>query len=218
VEPLGGRLGAVCTGRASGISRQAVKWGCACEWGGWGRLSEEGAGQKNPDWREGPWGRAAEAARTEVHQRATSPAQNGEPTREAGSRKDGGKPSDAREAPNGKALSEIPALKPYWGKPAVGNFREGNRNVGMIRSPRRAIALPDRGGRHCQDDRRGEHAESAVPEPAQAPALATTCEYLSMRKAVWSDERLMNRENQSRQTGLPKTDPLLGSAVVTLAS
>jgi putative hemolysin len=43
----------------------------------------------------------------------------------------------------GQALSEKPALKPYWGKPAVRNFREGNGNVGIIRSPLRAFALPD---------------------------------------------------------------------------
>ncbi len=35
------------------------------------------------------------------------------------------------------------ALKPYWGKPAVRNFREGDGNVGIIRSPISAIALPD---------------------------------------------------------------------------
>jgi len=40
-------------------------------------------------------------------------------------------------------LSDIPALKPYRGKPAVRNFREGNGNVGIMRSPLRAIALPD---------------------------------------------------------------------------
>jgi hypothetical protein len=50
-----------------------MKSGCACEWGGWGRLSVDGSGQKNPDRSEGPWGRAAEAARTEVLQRAPSP-------------------------------------------------------------------------------------------------------------------------------------------------
>jgi hypothetical protein len=44
----------------------------------------------------------------------------------------------------GKASSEIPALKPYRGKPAVRNFRGGNGNVGIIRSPVRAIALPDK--------------------------------------------------------------------------
>jgi hypothetical protein len=34
------------------------------------------------------------------------------------------------------------ALKPYWGKPAVRNFREGDGDVGIIRSPVRAITLP----------------------------------------------------------------------------
>ncbi len=43
----------------------------------------------------------------------------------------------------GQASSDIPALKPYWGKPAVRNFRGGDGNVGIIRSPVRAIALPD---------------------------------------------------------------------------
>ena len=72
VEPLGGRLGVMCTAKASHISRSAVKSGCACEWGGWGRLSVDGSRQKNSDRSEGPWGRAAEAVRTEVLQRATS--------------------------------------------------------------------------------------------------------------------------------------------------
>ena len=43
----------------------------------------------------------------------------------------------------GKAPSDSPALKPYRGKPAVRNFRGGDGNVGIIRSPVRAIALPD---------------------------------------------------------------------------
>src|SRR5579864_4023189 len=42
------------------------------------------------------------------------------------------------EGPRGK-----PALKPYWGKPAVRNFREDDGNVGIIRSPVRAFVLPD---------------------------------------------------------------------------
>jgi hypothetical protein len=71
------------------------------------------------------------------------PAQNGEPAYAAGSAKDGGKPSDTWAVSLGQALSEQPALKPYWGKPTVRNFREGNGNVGIMRSPLRAIALPD---------------------------------------------------------------------------
>jgi hypothetical protein len=108
-----------------------------------GAASEDGPGQKNPDGSEGPWGRAAEAARTEVLQRATSPGTERGSDEEAGSTKDGGKPTGARDAPSGKALSDTPALKPYWGKPAVRNFREGYGNVGIIRSPLRAMALPD---------------------------------------------------------------------------
>src|SRR5664280_1003711 len=63
----------MCTAKASGISRESVKSGCAREWGGWGRLSEDGPGQHNPDRSEGPWGRVAEATRTEVHQRSAFP-------------------------------------------------------------------------------------------------------------------------------------------------
>jgi hypothetical protein len=55
-EPLVGRLGAPGTAKASRISRHAVKSRCACEWGGWGRLSEDGPGQNNSDPSEGPWG------------------------------------------------------------------------------------------------------------------------------------------------------------------
>ena len=144
MEPLGGRLGAVCTAKASGISRSAAKSGCACEWGGWGRLSVDGPRQKNSDRSEGPWGRAAEAVRTEVLQRATSPdTERGTDVCSGECAKDGGKPSDTWAVSHGQALSETPALKPYWAKPAVRNFREGNGNVGIIRSPLRAIALPD---------------------------------------------------------------------------
>src|SRR6478736_3716979 len=45
------------TAKASRISRHAVKSRCACERGGWGRLSDDGPGHYNPDPSEGPWGR-----------------------------------------------------------------------------------------------------------------------------------------------------------------
>ena len=152
----------ICTAKASCISRYAVKSGCACEWGGWGRLSVDGPGQHNPDRSEGPWGRAAEAARTEVLQRAASSRhRTGIPTREAGSTKDRGQPIDVRTTPNGKALSDIPALKPYRGKPAVRNFREDDGNVGIIRSPLRAIVLPDR--RSARTDLCGGRSAMVVP-------------------------------------------------------
>jgi hypothetical protein len=45
------------TAKASRISRRAVKSRCACEWGGWGRLSDDGLGQHNPALSEDPRGR-----------------------------------------------------------------------------------------------------------------------------------------------------------------
>jgi hypothetical protein len=46
------------TPKVSRISRETVKSRCAREWGGWGRLSQDGSGQHNPDRSVGPWGRA----------------------------------------------------------------------------------------------------------------------------------------------------------------
>jgi hypothetical protein len=43
----------------------------------------------------------------------------------------------------GRPCLKTPALEPYWGKPAVRNLRGDNGNVGIIRSPVRAIVLPD---------------------------------------------------------------------------
>jgi hypothetical protein len=74
---------------------------------------------------------------------------------EAESTKDDGKPMV------GQASSDIPALKPYWGKPAVRNFRGGDGNVGIIRSPVRAIALPD--NRHEVEDERALQERSSDP-------------------------------------------------------
>jgi hypothetical protein len=63
-DPLVGRLGAEIgrTAKAARISRIAVKSSCACKWGAWDQISDDGPGQHNPDRSEGPWGKAAPAA------------------------------------------------------------------------------------------------------------------------------------------------------------
>jgi len=131
------------TAKASRINRSAAKSGCAYEWGGWDQLSDDGPGQHNPDRSEGPWGRAAEAAQTEVCKGVASPdtVQGTDATRDA---HEGRKQTVRREqlAVDGKAPSDIPALKPYRGKPALRNFRGDGGNVGIIRSPVRATLLP----------------------------------------------------------------------------
>jgi hypothetical protein len=55
-EPLAGRRVRSRTAKAARISRHAAKSRCAGEWGGWGRLSEDGLGQHNPVSSEDPWG------------------------------------------------------------------------------------------------------------------------------------------------------------------
>jgi hypothetical protein len=77
----------------------------------------------------------------------------------AASTKDEGKPG------NGEGLARYPAFKPYRGKPAVRNFRGGDGNVGIIRSPVRAIALPDN-RQEAEDEKslRGRSSEPLGPE------------------------------------------------------
>src|SRR6516225_210597 len=65
---------------------------------------------------------------------------------------------DLTSGSSGQAWSEKLALKPYWGKPTVRNFRGGGGNVGIIRSPNRATALPD----PYQSPRNGH---VAIPHP-----------------------------------------------------
>jgi hypothetical protein len=61
------------TAKAVRISRHAVKSRCACEWDGWGRVSEDGSGQNNPNPSEDPWGRATMVACTAVCDRIQAP-------------------------------------------------------------------------------------------------------------------------------------------------
>ncbi len=44
------------TAKTPRINRHAAKSRCAREWGGWGRVSDDGPGHYNPDPSEGPWG------------------------------------------------------------------------------------------------------------------------------------------------------------------
>jgi hypothetical protein len=137
------------TARALRISRLAVKSRCACEWGGWGRLSDDGPGQNNPDPSEGPWGGGRPSTRrcsieSSTRRRAGS-------SRATTSCTKGGRKPDVgwcmpgaglSQQPAGKAPPEMPAFQPYWGKPAVRNERGDRGDVGIIRSPVRASIPP----------------------------------------------------------------------------
>src|SRR6516164_7241915 len=144
------------TAKASRISRYAVKSRCARRWGGWGRLSDDGARQHNSGESEDPWGGglpnlhggARSSARPDtardyrcrsgVRERRT---QTADESVYAGSR--------LKLVICGKVPPYMPAFQPYRGKPAVRNDRGDRGNVGIIRSPVRASILPDCGGREA---------------------------------------------------------------------
>ena len=139
------------TAKALRISRHAVKSRCAREWGGWGRLSDDGSRQHNSNRSEDPWGgglphlhggarsrRSPDTVRDyrgrfDVHERQT---QTEHQSVYAGSRL-------KLVGASGRCCSDMPAFQPYWGKPAVRNDRGDRGNVGIIRSPVRASILPD---------------------------------------------------------------------------
>ena len=114
------------TARASGISRKSVKSGCAQEWGGWGRLSEDGPGQHNLVRSEGPWGKAEDRLHGSARKHIVPDTEQGT---HGESREHEGQMANQF---TGQALSDSPALKPYRGKPAVRNFRGGYGNGGII--------------------------------------------------------------------------------------
>jgi len=101
------------TARASGISRKAAKSGCAHEWGGWGRLSEDGPRQHNSDRSEGPWGRAEDRLHGGAPKHIAPDTEQG--IAMVAEEHEGRRQTDVI----GKASSDSPALKPYRGKPAV---------------------------------------------------------------------------------------------------
>src|SRR5947199_5989475 len=99
-----------------------------------------------------PWGREARASRTAARRGAARLGLRARPEGPQRKRAKGRcKPSSDAGMPGagltaeqpGKARSDRLALKPYRGKPAVRNFREGDGDGGIMRSPLRAIALPD---------------------------------------------------------------------------
>ena len=98
---------------ATRISRLAVKSGCAREWGGWGRISEDGSGQNNLNRNEDPWGRAGRPLERRCCN-APRPSTQNEEQDAPGEEHEGWRQTARREdlVVDGKAPSEIPALKP----------------------------------------------------------------------------------------------------------
>ena len=142
------------TAKASRISRKVGEITMCQRVGRMGLLSVDGPGQKNPDRSESPWGGVGPHSKA-AHRESSARHRTGQPNLTMRCAKGRSKPGEHRRMPgaglsdgcSGKALSEMPAIQPYWGKPAVRNDRGDSGNVGIIRSPIRATVLPDCGGR-----------------------------------------------------------------------
>jgi len=102
-------------------------------------ISVDGQGQHNPDWSEDLWGKAVRPS-DGITKRPPARLRTGVQDTVSEDAKGGGKQSVALCMPGAglnsvadwKAPSEMSALKPYRGKPAVRNFREGYGNGGII--------------------------------------------------------------------------------------
>ena len=95
------------TAKALRISRHAVKSRCARGWGGWGRLSDDGPRQHNPDPSEDPWGGGVPTSKA-AHNRVHGPTQCGTTDVTTRCAKGGHKPDVSRCMP-GAGLNRLRA-------------------------------------------------------------------------------------------------------------
>jgi hypothetical protein len=117
------------TAKASRISRHAVKSRCAREWGGWGRLSDDGPGHYNPDPSEGPWGGGVMTSKA-VHDRVCGPTLCGTTVVTTRCTKDGCKPDIGRRTPGAGLSCRSSGKAPLESQPSS---RTGeNPQSGMI--------------------------------------------------------------------------------------
>jgi hypothetical protein len=136
------------TAKASRISRRAVKSRCAREWGGWGRLSDDGPGHYNPDPSEGPWGRWSIPPHGGAVIASTDPTLCGSTLKHEGRRQTGRRSAYAGsrlkliDASGRSRLTRQPFSRNGENSP-YGMLGGGRGNVGIIRSPVRATILPD---------------------------------------------------------------------------
>src|SRR5215510_5441115 len=105
----------------------------------------------------------------------------------------------------------MPALEPYWGKPAVRNLRGDRGNVGIIRSPIRASVLPDREPAVTTATKRTQRLHGVSNEPrngqvagAETVGLGRTqherCRYARHRRPAGVEEHITCKRTAS-ETG-----------------
>src|SRR5215471_5604513 len=110
-----------------------------------GSISVDGPGQHNLDRSEDPWGNTGNRMHGGAPAHRVARLRTRYRRGQRGARRaEANRTTRAEFAVDGKAPSEIPAFQPDWRKSAVRNDRGDDGNGGIIRSPIRAIVLPDR--------------------------------------------------------------------------
>ena len=105
------------TAKASRISRHAVKSRCAREWGGWGRLSDDGPGHYNPGPSEDPWGGRVMTSKA-VHDRVCGPTPCGITVVATRCTKGGCKPDIGRRILGASLSRRSPGKAPLESQPS----------------------------------------------------------------------------------------------------
>src|SRR5262245_11198891 len=109
-----------------------------------GSISVDGPGQHNLDRSEDPWGNTGNRMHGGAPAHRVARLRTRYRRGQRGARRaEANRTTRAEFAVDGKAPSEIPAFQPDWRKSAVRNDRGDDGNGGIIRSPIRAIVLPD---------------------------------------------------------------------------
>src|SRR5215831_18429446 len=129
-----------------------------------GSISVDGPGQHNLDRSEDPWGNTGNRMHGGAPAHRVARLRTRYRRGQRGARRaEANRTTRAEFAVDGKAPSEIPAFQPDWGKPAVRNDRGDDGNGGIIRSPIRAIVLPDSSPGMLHRD--GPGTEESSPSP-----------------------------------------------------
>src|SRR5499427_9513095 len=130
-----------------------------------GSISVDGPGQHNLDRSEDPWGNAGNRMHGGAPAHRVPRLRTRHRRWQRGARRaEANRTTRAELAVDGKAPSEIPAFQPDWRKSAVRNDRGDDGNGGIIRSPIRAIVLPDRAPGVERKVRTVVHERTAYPD------------------------------------------------------
>src|SRR5262250_2172483 len=130
-----------------------------------GSISVDGPGQHNLDRSEDPWGNAGNRMHGGAPAHRVPRLRTRHRRRQRGARRaEANVRRELNSQSTGRPRLKLPAFQPDWRKSAVRNDRGDDGNGGIIRSPIRAIVLPDRAPGVERKVRTVVHERTAYPD------------------------------------------------------